>query len=390
MDALEPDALGGRDDDAAHVVGHHATAQDLCRSTHVLDAPVGAGTNDGLVNGDVAALHDGVGVGGQVRPGDARHDLGGVDLDELLVGGVGIRVVLADGTLGAALDVLAALVVHLKEAGLAARLDGHVGNGQATLDGERLDGGATKLHGAVERAVDADLANDVQDDVLGGGTLGQLAVNLEADGLGHLEPGATGGHANAGVRGAHAGGERADAAIGAGVGVRADHEVTRHHNALLGEKGVLDAHAALFEVVGDLMLVGKVARHLGLLGALDVLVGAVVVRDQADAVAVKDARANLAHGLDGDGRRDVVGQHEVQVALHELPGNDLLEPRVVRQDLLCHSHGTCHAVSLSLSNLEALPAREGSRASTARPGKSTAGPCHPSFSPTESRSERTQ
>ena len=106
--------------------------------------------------------------------------------------------------------------------------------------------------------------------------------------------------------------------------------------------------SVMFEVVGDLVLVGKVARHLGLLGALDVLVGAVVVGDQADAVAVKDARANLAHGLDGDGRRDVVGQHEVQVALHELPGNDLLEPRVVRQDLLCHSHGTCHAVSLSL------------------------------------------
>ena len=127
--------------------------------------------------------------------------------------------VLADGTLGAALDVLAALVVNLKEAGFAARLDGHVGNGQATLDGERLDGGAAKLHGAVERAVDADLANDVQDDVLGRGALGQLAVNLEADGLGHLEPGAAGGHANASVRGTHAGGERADAAIGAGVGV---------------------------------------------------------------------------------------------------------------------------------------------------------------------------
>jgi hypothetical protein len=35
------------------------------------------------------------------------------------------------------------------------------------------------------------------------------------------------------------------------VGVRADDEVARAHDALLGQQGMLDAHAALLEVVGD-------------------------------------------------------------------------------------------------------------------------------------------
>jgi hypothetical protein len=175
-----------------------------------------------------------------------------------------------------------ASIVHLEEASLAAGLDGHVGNGEAPLNREVADGRAGKLHGAVERAVHADLADHIEDDVLGAGSFGQLAVDLEADGLGHLEPGATGRHAHAGVRRANARRERTDAAVGAGVGVGANDEVARADDAALGEKGMLDAHAALLEVVGDAHLVREVARDLGLLGALDVLVGAVVVGHEED------------------------------------------------------------------------------------------------------------
>jgi len=117
-------------------------------------------------------------------------------------------------------------------------------------------------------------------------------------------------------------------------------------DALLGEKGVLDAHAALLEVVGDGVLVGEVARHLGLLGGLDVLVGRVVVRHEEDAVLVKDTCAYLVHGLDGNGRGDVVGEDAVEVALDELAGNDLVETGVVGQYLLGHGHGTWHVLLL--------------------------------------------
>ena len=130
------------------------------------------------------------------------------------------------------------------------------------------------------------------------------------------------------------------------MGVRADHEVAGDDDAALGEKGVLDAHAALLVVVRDPHLVGEVARDLGLLGALDVLVGSVVVGHEADLVAVEDAGADLAHGLDGDGRGDVVGEHEVEVALDELAGNDLLETGVGGEDLLGHGLGTCHLLTL--------------------------------------------
>ena len=281
-----------------------------------------------------------------MRPGDRGDDVGGIDVDDLLVLGILVGVVLDEGALGAAAHVLAALLVDLEQARLAAGLDGHVGNREAALDGERLDRGAGELHRAVERAIDADLADHVEDDVLGRGALGKLAVHHDADGLGHLEPGAAGGHAHAGVRGAHAGGEGTDAAVGAGVGVRADHEVAGHDDAALGEKGVLDAHAALLVVVRDPHLVGEVARDLGLLGALDVLVGSVVVGHEADLVAVEDAGTDLAHRLDGDGRGDVVGEHKVEVALDELAGNDLLETGVGGEDLLGHGLGTCHLLTL--------------------------------------------
>ena len=199
----------------------------------------------------------------------------------------------------------------------------------------------------------------MEDDVLGTRARGQVAVDDDANGLGDLEPGAPGGHAHARVSGPHTRGERADAAVGAGVAVGADDEVAGDDDALLGEKGVLDAHAALFEVVRDAVLVREVPGHLGLLGRLDVLVGRVVVGDEKDLLAVEDACADLAHGLDGDGCRDVVGEDTVEVALDELAGDDLVEPGVVGEDLLCHGHGTRHVLDAPLET--AIRPRPGAR-----------------------------
>ena len=156
---------------------------------------------------------------------------------------------------------------------------------------------------------------------------------------------------------AHARGERAQAAVGARVRIGADDEVAGAHDALLGQQRVLDAHAADLEVVRDALLAGEVARYLGLLGALDVLVRRVVVGHEADAVRVEHVLASqLAERLDGDGRGDVVRQHEVQVALDELARLHLVQMRVGRQDLLGHRHGSCHGVAL-LSVSGAGPAK---------------------------------
>ena len=161
--------------------------------------------------------------------------------------------------------------------------------------------------------------------------------------LNHARPVA---QAHARVRGAHARGKGTQRAVGAGVGVRADDEVAGHHGTDLGQQRVLDAGAALFPVVGDLLLMGKIAHLLGLLGALDVLVGRVVVGHQANAIAIEYALgAQLAEHIDGDGRGDIVREDYVEVALDQLSGSHLVQAGMCRQDLLGYGHGSGHGNS---------------------------------------------
>ena len=138
--------------------------------------------------------------------------------------------------------------------------------------------------------------------------------------------------------------ENAPSAVGAGMGIGADDEVAGHAHAALGQKRVLNTRAALLPVVGDVLVVREITHLLGLLGALDVLVGRIVVRHQAHAIAVEDVPgAQLVEDVDGDRRGDVVGEHQVQVALDQLPRPHLVQAGVRRQDLLGHGHGSCHS-----------------------------------------------
>ena len=106
------------------------------QTAQVLDAAVGATADDRLVDGDVAALLHRMGVAGQVRPGYAGLDIRGVDADDAGVLGIRVRVVLDVLALAAAVQPGARDIVHLDDAGLAARLDRHVGDGHAALHGE--------------------------------------------------------------------------------------------------------------------------------------------------------------------------------------------------------------------------------------------------------------
>ena len=344
MHALEPDGLRGRNHDAAHVRIDRAALEHGCCRTHVLDAAVRAGADDRLVDCDMAGLCHRMRVGGQMRPGDRRHDILRIDPDDLLVCGIGVCMVFLPGALRPAFEPGTCHIVDLEEASLAACLDGHVRDREPALDREVPDRGASKLHRAVERAVDADLADDVEDDVLGRGTFRKLALDLEADGLRHLEPGPACCHAYAGIRRADACREGTDAAVGAGMGVGADDEVSRADDALLGQQGMLDAHAALLEVVGDPHLMREVARDLRLLGALDVLVRAVVVGHEENLGPIEDASAKLADRLDRDRCRDVICEHAVEVALDELSWHDTVEAGMRGQDLLCHRHSLWHSL----------------------------------------------
>ena len=131
------------------------------------------------------------------------------------------------------------------------------------------------------------------------------------------------------------------------MAVRADDEVARAHDALLRQERMFHAHAAHLVVVGDALLAREVAHDLGLLGALDVLVGDVMVGNEGDLLGIEHLLdADLAELFDGDGGGDVVGQHEVEIAFDQLTRLHFVEPRMGGEDLLRHGHGTWHGLLL--------------------------------------------
>ena len=119
-------------------------------------------------------------------------------------------------------------------------------------------------------------------------------------------------------------------------------EIAWHHHAFLGQERVLDSRAPNLVVVFDPLLLRKLAHELCLLGALDVLVRRVMVRNENHARRIKDLVAYLTTHVDGNGRRNVVGMYDVHLALDELTWSDLVEPRVRRKDLLGDGHGPRH------------------------------------------------
>ncbi len=85
------------------------------------------------------------------------------------------------GRLRATLDVGASGLVEGDDAALAARLDRHVADREAVVHAEALDRVPGELHRLIERAVDADHPDDVQDEVLAAHPGQELAGDLELD-----------------------------------------------------------------------------------------------------------------------------------------------------------------------------------------------------------------
>src|SRR5699024_4288415 len=93
-DALFIDCHGGRNDDAPDALGDVLALEDVVGGLHVLQTAVGAAADHHLIDLDVAALAGGVGVLGQVGIADGGHQGGQVNLDGLLVLGVGVSLVI--------------------------------------------------------------------------------------------------------------------------------------------------------------------------------------------------------------------------------------------------------------------------------------------------------
>jgi hypothetical protein len=190
--------------------------------------------------------------------------------------------------------------------------------------------------GAARRA---DLADDGEDDVLGGDARRQRAVDLDPHVLGLALDQRLGGEHMLDLGSADAVGKRAKSAVGRGVAVAADDRRARQREALLRPDDVHDALPRVeLVVIFDAEFARVLCQFLDLLAALRISDAAAAVGGLD--VVVDDGqrlvrRAHLAPGqpqtLEGLRARDLVDEVAVDVDEAELTGRlqDMLVPDLV-------------------------------------------------------------
>jgi len=311
-----------------------AAPEDLGSDAHVLDPSVGARSQVGLVDPDVRFLH-----GASVGIGHEGLELREVVLERPAVDRVVVRIHCLVFSADAVLDVLAGQLVAREDTGLAAGPDGHVGDGEPVRNADVLDI-AVELEGLVVGPVDADVGDDLQDEVLAPDVPVELPLDDALDGLRDLEPEPAGGEDRRGLGGSDSGGQRVDRSVRAGVRVGSDYEPAGSREALLDHQLVAYAAPADLEIVRYLVLLRELAHLLGLGRGVYVLGRDVVVRDEDHPVLVQPVGPELLVLPEGDGARDVVDHHVVHIGYDYLPGagvragfpgEDLLRDR-----LACH------------------------------------------------------
>ncbi len=395
---LEPHPHRSGYDEQPCVLRDVAALEHLGRGPQVLDPSVGARADEHGVHGDLA--HRGAGgqahvlqrllrrdhvAGvlevGRVRhrtaerdalagvgpPGDERRHRRGVEHDLLVVLGVLIGdegpPVLDGGVpvgalrrLGTSLDVVEGHLVGRDQAGLGAPLDAHVADRHAGFHRELLDGLAAVLDDVALPAPGAGVRDQRQHQVLGGDAGRQRAV----DGDGHrlrlrLHQGLGGEHV-LDLGGADAERDRAERAVGRGVGVAAD-----DGHARLGQTELRadDVHDPLLDVAERV----QPDPELGGVGAQRVDLGArhrvgdrlVPVEGRNVVVLGREGQVGASYGASGEPqpferlrRGDLVDQVQVdeqQVGLTLGAADHVLVPDLLGQGL-SHDHCTPSCVSM--------------------------------------------
>ena len=259
----------------------------------------------------------------------------------MLVIGVGIAFVDRVGPIGTLGDITLCLGIGGDNAVLAPGLDGHVADREATVHRKRPEGAARELHRLIESAVNTDLADDIEDDVLSAHPRPQSPLDIESQSRRYFQPGLPCRPGGGQICRAHPGRKGAQAPISAGVRVGPDNQIARQYQAEFRQEGVLDAHPPDLEIVGQLVLVGELPDHLGLFRRLDVTVRSKVVGDDDHFLAVEDrVDPDLIEFQYRPRRGNIVGQRQIYFDADEVARRDALLPRVRGDDLFryCHSH----------------------------------------------------
>ncbi len=205
------------------------------------------------------------------------------------------------------LQVIERLLVHGEEAHRGAVLGGHVRDGGAIGERERVHAGAVELHELAHDAVLAKHLRDREHQVGGGGALLEAALDLEADDLGDEHVDGLAEHGGLGLDAAHAPAEHAQAVDHGGVGVRTHQRVRQRDGLAVDLRG---EHHACEVLQVDLVHDAGLGRHHGevaevLAAPLEELVALLVALELEVAVDL--------HGL-----RGAVGVHLHRVIDHQV------------------------------------------------------------------------
>ena len=297
--------------------------------------------DDHLIDFHFTHLVDGLGIFRKVRESHCRLEQRKIDIVYGIVFCVFIGLVNLILPVYTALHVFSCHIVNREYAVFAAGFDGHVGYAEAVVHGKRRYTWSGKLHGFVQRTVDADYSNDVKNYIFTADVFRKASGEVELQRAGNLEPGLAGGHTRGQIGGAHSGGESAQSAVGAGMGIRTDDGFACGYQTFFRKKGVFDAHLSHIIEVVYFKSPGKAAAFLALFSALYIFVRRKVVHYERDFALVEDlAEAGAFKFVDRNGTGDIVGQNHVQFGIDQLAGNYFVKSCMGGQDLLrhCHTH----------------------------------------------------
>ena len=219
---------------------------------------------------DPAPADDRQHVLGAGAPGHHGFQAGGIDhqgsvIGRTFVGGQGLPIgqsgFQGSGLRGAGLahDVLKGDLVGGDQTGARTSFDGHVADRHAAFHGQRTNSLTGIFDHIAGAAGGADLADDGQHHILGANAFGQLAVNPDQHGLGRLLHQGLGRQNMFDFRGADAKSQRAESAMGRGMGIAANDGGAGQGEALFGPD---DMHDALTNVVHGQIFDAEVSRVL--------------------------------------------------------------------------------------------------------------------------------
>ena len=123
------------------------------------------------------------------------------------------------------------------------------------------------------------------------------------------------------------------------MGIGADDAVARNHDALLRQKGMLNAHAAYVEEIFDVIFPGKGSGLAALFRSFNILIRCKMIQHKSNAGVVKNGiGSTFFKFIDGYRGSDIVAQNHIQFGVDQLARLHMIKPCVCGQYFLGHGH----------------------------------------------------